>query len=672
MNTRRSLFKMPGVSSGACNPRDASSGCRSPRPCPGPARRTPRPRMCSRAADTETVGRHGANRTVLPVNQVVTPLGVQVELPGLRPQALALSPDGGILITAGKTRGARGGGPVHRHRPPARAAPEDEGRAPGRRRRTSSSPTRKGSSATPGLRFSPDGRRAFLSDVNGSVVVFDVAADGTIRVARSIRLPAANAPRRKEEIPAGLAVSPDGTRLYVCGNLSNTLLEVDVAGGRVLRTFDVGVAPYDVVLTGGKAYVSNWGGRRPLPGERTGPAGRGTEVKVDPVKHVASEGSVTVIDLQSGKAHGRDRDRAPRERARRVAGRPPRRLRERRQRHPQRDRHADGRRGRDDLGEAEPGRPLRRPAQRARLRPLRPERSTSRTARRTPWPSSRSTRPGASRSCRASSRWAGSPAPSSSTPRAGRCTSPTSRATPRPRSPTRRKAPSRRRGLQLAPLSRLALPRAGARGPRAPRPERDGVAQPPPRAHRRGAPAAAARPARPRRARADRRAEPHPARRLRHQGEPHLRPGAGRRRGGQRGPTAVHLRRADDPQPAQAGARVRAARQHLLRRHPERRRPPVEHHRHRHRLPGALLRRLAAQLSRRHGRGRGRRPRLLPRGLPLGQRAPPRHSHPQLRRVHGARGEVARPLEGRARRTSSPATAPGRARATRRSSRAPR
>jgi hypothetical protein len=51
--------------------------------------------------DTEMVGRRGENRTVLPVNQVVTPAGVQVELPGLRPQALALSPDGRLLVTAG-------------------------------------------------------------------------------------------------------------------------------------------------------------------------------------------------------------------------------------------------------------------------------------------------------------------------------------------------------------------------------------------------------------------------------------------------------------------------------------------------------------------------------------------------------------------------------------------
>ena len=102
-----------------------------------------------RPADTEPVGRRGANRTVLPVNQVVTPLGVQVELPGLRPQALALSPDGRILITAGKTAELVVVDPATgaiRQRVPL---PEDEGRAPARRRRTSSGPTRRARSATP-------------------------------------------------------------------------------------------------------------------------------------------------------------------------------------------------------------------------------------------------------------------------------------------------------------------------------------------------------------------------------------------------------------------------------------------------------------------------------------------------------------------------------------------
>src|SRR6185369_9868389 len=45
---------------------------------------------------------------------------------------------------------------------------------------------------------------------------------------------------------------------------------------------------------------SNQGGRRPGEGDRTGPAGRGMLVRVDPVRDIASEGSVSVIDLASG------------------------------------------------------------------------------------------------------------------------------------------------------------------------------------------------------------------------------------------------------------------------------------------------------------------------------------------------------------------------------------
>ena len=123
-------------------------------------------------------------------------------------------------------------------------------------------------------------------------------------VCSPVLAPAADAPRRKEEIPSGLAISPDGRRLYVALNLSNRLAEIDAGTGKVRRLWDVGVAPYDVALVGAKLYVSNWGGRRPKPGELTGPAGRGTEVKVDPVRHIASEGSVSVIDLQAGNVTG--------------------------------------------------------------------------------------------------------------------------------------------------------------------------------------------------------------------------------------------------------------------------------------------------------------------------------------------------------------------------------
>src|SRR5476651_1519384 len=53
-------------------------------------------------ATTETVGR-ATDGFVTPVNQRVTPAGIFVELPGMRPNALALSPDGKLLVTAGLT-----------------------------------------------------------------------------------------------------------------------------------------------------------------------------------------------------------------------------------------------------------------------------------------------------------------------------------------------------------------------------------------------------------------------------------------------------------------------------------------------------------------------------------------------------------------------------------------
>ena len=446
--------------------------------------------------------------------------------PGARPVAGRRHPD-----HRRQDGGARGGGPGHRLPSASGCRCPKTTYAAARPRRTSCEPDKDGQLSYTGLRVLP-GRPARVPE-RRQRVGGRVRRGGRRHDPRRALDPSSGGQRPPP--PGGdpgrpRRVARTAARLYVCGNLSNTLLELAVADGRVLRTFDVGVAPYDVVLSGGKAYVSNWGGRRPRPGELTGPAGRGTEVKVDPVKHVASEGSVTVIDLESGKA-----------RAEIVTGL-----------------HAsalavspDGRHvvcanaasdtlsvidtrtdavvetiwakpSPADLFGAQPNALAFDPD---RPDALRRERHPERRGRRR-------LRPGRARV------EAAGPHPGGLVPRRPRLRRATPDAPRRqhqgPRRPPEavrgRGRSSRRHGIQLAPLPRLALPRAGARGPRAPRPQRDGVAQPPPRAHRGGAPAAAPRPARPRRARAHRRAEPDQARRLRHQGEPHVRPGAGRRR----------------------------------------------------------------------------------------------------------------------------------------------
>lgn len=252
--------------------------------------------------DMDTVGPKADGQMVTPVNQICAPAGRQVYLPKLRPQAIALSPDGQILVTSGKspdlivvnpaTGDIRQTVPL----PPESAvltnqASSDHILASGDDEQLSFT----------GLIFSRDGSRIYLSNVGGSVKVFAVGAGHRVRPLYSIPLPPANAPRRTNEVPAGLALSPDGKFLYVALNMGNRLGEVELATSKTTRTWDVGVAPYDVVVTDKKIYVSNWGGRRPDASSVTGPAGRGTLVRVDPVRYIANEGSVSVIDREAGK-----------------------------------------------------------------------------------------------------------------------------------------------------------------------------------------------------------------------------------------------------------------------------------------------------------------------------------------------------------------------------------
>jgi YVTN family beta-propeller protein len=253
------------------------------------------------AATTETVGPN-SNGFETPVNQLVTPAGTLIELPGIRPNALALNPDGQRLVTAGLTQrlvviDPATGKILQRVRLPADdKLPTSEP--------TSSSilqPDEAAKLSFTGLVFSPDGSRIYLANVNGDIKVIGVDPDHRVTPLFSIPLPPANASGRQAEIPAGIAVSPDGKKLYVAGNLSNRLIELDAATGKVLQTWDVGVAPFDVVLVGRKIYVSNWGGRRPDADSVTGPAGDGTRARVD-ARSIANEGSVSVIDLSLGSA----------------------------------------------------------------------------------------------------------------------------------------------------------------------------------------------------------------------------------------------------------------------------------------------------------------------------------------------------------------------------------
>ena len=236
----------------------------------------------------------------VPVNQTLQPAGLQVELPGLRPQVIALSPDGKILVTSGKTDelivvAPETGKILQRVALPSGSAKVEEA--------TSTrilEPDKGGQASYTGLIFSPNGSRIYLSAVNGSIKVFGVNAKHSVRALGSFVLAANRKRHHASEIPTGLAISADGKNLYVAWNVANELVELDAATGKTLRTFDAGNLPYGVALASGKIYVSNWGGRRVDANSLTGKIGSSGMVRVD-ARHIANEGSVTIVDLMVGQ-----------------------------------------------------------------------------------------------------------------------------------------------------------------------------------------------------------------------------------------------------------------------------------------------------------------------------------------------------------------------------------
>ena len=166
------------------------TGCRTP------------PSRVAQLSTQDVVGRLGPNRYHTPANQILTPAGMQVELPGMRPQALALSPDGRLLVTAGKTHDLvvvepRSGRVLQRVPLPSESGLDP---TPNPVSEHILQPDQDGQLSFTGLAFSPDGSRIYLANVDGSIKVFGVGKDGKVVGLCALPLPPANAPRRRAEI----------------------------------------------------------------------------------------------------------------------------------------------------------------------------------------------------------------------------------------------------------------------------------------------------------------------------------------------------------------------------------------------------------------------------------------------------------------------------------------
>ncbi len=128
-----------------------------------------------------------------------------------------------------------------------------------------------------GLALAPNGNRFFVSGGDDNeVLIFDFSA-GKASLAGKILLGSReyhaldergrDDARRKGQgefaFPAGIAVSPDGKRLFVAENLAHQVAVVDLGNQQVVTKIKVGEYPYDCVIAndGKRLYVSNWASR---------------------------------------------------------------------------------------------------------------------------------------------------------------------------------------------------------------------------------------------------------------------------------------------------------------------------------------------------------------------------------------------------------------------------
>lgn len=113
-----------------------------------------------------------------------------------------------------------------------------------------------------GLAWHPDGKRLYASGgADGKVREFEWRP-GRLSLGRTFDV----GTRVKEGFLGGVAVRPDGGRLFTVDVLGQRLTAVDLSSGAVARRADLAAEPYSCLVSadGATLYVSLWGGARVL------------------------------------------------------------------------------------------------------------------------------------------------------------------------------------------------------------------------------------------------------------------------------------------------------------------------------------------------------------------------------------------------------------------------
>jgi YVTN family beta-propeller protein len=94
----------------------------------------------------------------------------------------------------------------------------------------------------------------------------------------------------------------DGIKyLYVVLNGNSQLTKVRLSDKKEIWTSQTGMAPFGIAITGSKAYVTNWGGPVPVDMTKDIAGIPYAGVYVDPKTGATAMGTVSVIDLQTGR-----------------------------------------------------------------------------------------------------------------------------------------------------------------------------------------------------------------------------------------------------------------------------------------------------------------------------------------------------------------------------------
>jgi YVTN family beta-propeller protein len=228
-------------------------------------------------AQSMKVGPQPDGSILVPSNQLLRPAGFQVYFPG-RPVDISLTSNGDLLL-------------VKNIKSLDLLRLSD-------RTIVQTLPYEKSGASFTGICSSKSNRNIYVSDAANKILLARLDERNMLSWESSIVLP--NPAIGGNPGPGGLALSYKEDKLFVTLSRNNSLAVINLAD-RSVNEIPVGIAPYDVLLCAEtKAYVTNWGGRKPVAGESTYNSS-GSQVLVDPKTGIASNGSVSVIDLKQNK-----------------------------------------------------------------------------------------------------------------------------------------------------------------------------------------------------------------------------------------------------------------------------------------------------------------------------------------------------------------------------------